>query len=102
MSNSTVKEFLGLTTVCLPFPIVIRNASTTAPHLLRAQRNHRLDPASSARRNPTKLNIEVLAPMPSAMETMASAAKPGRLMSWRKPKRISCRSFSISAQGFAL
>ena len=50
----------------------------------------------------TKLKIEVLAPMPSAMEMIASAAKPGCLISCRKPKRISCRSVSISAPSYAL
>ena len=30
-----------------------------------------------------RLKIEVLAPMPSAMEMMASAAKPGFLRSWQ-------------------
>ena len=49
-----------------------------------------------------RLKIEVLAPMPSAMEMMASAAKPGFFTSWRKPNRISCRSVSIGTEGFCL
>ena len=40
--------------------------------------------------------------MPSAMEMMASVAKPGCFRSWRKPKRISCRSVSISARASTL
>jgi len=37
----------------------------------------------------------VFAPMPSAIEMMASAANPGFRRSWRRPKRMSWRSRSM-------
>src|SRR6059058_1341513 len=37
----------------------------------------------------TRLKIDVFAPMPSAIETVATKANPGRFRSWRKPKRKS-------------
>src|SRR5262245_54759973 len=71
---------------------------TGLDRLKRSSPNTFQDEAHAVAARARAQSFDVLAPMPSAMEMMASDAKPGFLTSWRKPNRISWRSVSIGTE----